>query len=282
MATIFEDDFNSYDDGNLSGQGSWSGHANFQVQGITVREGAKAVVATANESISKTGASKIAVGSITVYIRKTSNSDGNAHLYLFEDTTFIVGWGLDESGKIISDASADTGLANYSADTWYCLEIEWHEAPSKQVRFRIDKDTWTEWENPANDWTDGLNVVKLQIHNISGNSVYYDYISEKPIFIEYSETITDALSLSSSKSTHTDFTPIITDVINMATSVKFGIETVITSTMSLVSSVSSSVIVRLWAHILKSVSSWTHKSKNTSSYTKKSKNTSTWTNKSKS
>ena len=45
MATIFEDNFNSYNDGNLNGQGGWSGHTGFQVQGTVVKEGAKGMIA---------------------------------------------------------------------------------------------------------------------------------------------------------------------------------------------------------------------------------------------
>ena len=41
--TIFVDNFNSYNDGDLNGQGDWSGSTEFQIQGVVVEEGDKAV-----------------------------------------------------------------------------------------------------------------------------------------------------------------------------------------------------------------------------------------------
>ena len=127
MATLFTDNFNSYNDGDLNGQGSWSGDTDFDVQSIITVEGkAVKIVGTGIESISKTG-TQLSEGRITVYHRRTTaDTKETFPIRLYEDTTICTGVRFgNTAGQIdfLTDGVwVDSGY-NFVADTWYCIEV---------------------------------------------------------------------------------------------------------------------------------------------------------------
>lgn len=188
-ATILEDDFNSYNDGDLNGQGSWAGNTVFDVQGILVYEGAKGIKAigtAANQLIAKTG-SQLSEGRITIYHRRTtlggSVADYSFPFRLYEDTTICtgVGFGINNSTSIdlMTDSVwVDTGY-NFAVDTWYEIEVEWREdAGNPQTRMRVDGGAWYGWYDTYQDWVTGLNKVELRLNGDA--TAYWDYIAENP------------------------------------------------------------------------------------------------------
>lgn len=187
MATILTDNFNAYNDGDLNGQGSWSGDAAFDIQGDVVREGAKAVRMIGSTGsaldIVKTG-SQLSEGKITVYHRRTSvgATEYSFPIRLYEDTTLCSGIQFADGTIYLLTNSVwvDTGY-NFVADTWYAVEVEWREdAGNPQVRMRVDGGAWYGWYDTYADWTTGLN--KLMFRNQSSSTTaYYDHVAENPI-----------------------------------------------------------------------------------------------------
>jgi hypothetical protein len=75
------------------------------------------------------------------------------------------------------------GGADYSANTWYCLQVEWRgSGASSEVRYQLDSNGWTSWIAPAYDWTTGLDIVWFEADTRpNGGSAYYDNICSAPL-----------------------------------------------------------------------------------------------------
>jgi len=185
MATIFEDDFNSYENGDLVGQGGWLHRAYdtgvIDVQDSVVFEGAKAISAgntTKYERVKKQGTAQ-ADGKITVYMRHTHN-DIKTIFQVMEGETICFNVYLHSDGNITYyNGSFHTLLSGYQTDHWYCIEIEWRSSDHK-VRYRIDGGDWSDWVNPWNTWSAGVDRIDVQMEPGVGKYCYLDYIAENP------------------------------------------------------------------------------------------------------
>jgi len=67
--TIFKDDFNSYNNGSINGQGGWVS-SGFQVQDNVVNEGVKAISAEGRSKQAIKEGNSLNDGTITFYVRK--------------------------------------------------------------------------------------------------------------------------------------------------------------------------------------------------------------------
>ena len=198
MPTIFEDDFNSYNDGDLIGQGGWEqvpGYNGNEVQGVVVMEGAKAVKLVSNTDVSliqaKDGASAISPGRLTVYFKATGHTNWATNAFVTIARIGETGaW--DARFQVMAKQNGkfyywDPGLneiefGTFSDDQWYCIEIEWRgSGADSEVRYRINGGTWTSWVAPYRDWTNGLKWWGFgSAHNLNNNPAYIDYIAEYP------------------------------------------------------------------------------------------------------
>ena len=174
MPTIFEDDFNSYNDGDLNGQGGWSGHTNPQVQGIEVYEGAKAIKvenpSTAGE-ITKSGTG-LATGKIGIYFKASADVQYGVYFAIRQGTTLIDVIYSSGDGHL---HMRTVDLGAYSLNTWHRIEIEW-DANTNRCRGRIDDGPWSAWETAYNSFTQA-DTVRIYVNNVTFTT-YYDYISE--------------------------------------------------------------------------------------------------------
>lgn len=199
MATILTDDFNSYNDGNLIGQGSWGqveSYGGGTVQGTVVKEGAKAVQVVTNSDVStcnaKDGGTAVSPGSLAVYFRITAHASWESDGYVIiarigESAAWnakvqIIAY-YDGYIKYLNSGATYTNIVAFSDDQWYCLQIEWKgSGASSEVRYRIDDGSWTEWVAPYLDWTTGLRWWGFGSgHDLNNNPAYIDYIAEEPI-----------------------------------------------------------------------------------------------------
>jgi hypothetical protein len=188
MATLFTDNFNSYNDGNLNGQGGWYEPQTAdspQIQGTVVKEGAKAVKieGTTYQRSVKTGI-QLADGRLTFYWRRNTNSSGTAYFSISKDGDWKaqeVQLYMTNNGRIALNTSGGlVYLGNYNANQWYCLEIEWRSSDHK-FRVRIDGGIWSNWYAFSGNWS-YLDKVRLSADNGAASDVtYYDYIAEYPI-----------------------------------------------------------------------------------------------------
>ena len=184
-ATPFTDDFNSYNNGDLNGQGGWSGSADFDVQGTTVYEGAKAVNATPSspvQTISKTGTG-VSDGKVSFYVRMTATNKDC--VYKWKDgATDVIWFRVRDNGYFsrIYNVSSWQNIKTYSTNTWYLIEIEWRSS-DHYARYRITvagntPGSWdVDWESPAS--TSWSNIDTLIIAAENGTH-YIDHIAEEP------------------------------------------------------------------------------------------------------
>lgn len=278
MPTILTDNFNSYADGDLNTQGSWSGSVIFDIQGTVVREGAKAVSAAAigsDQNITKTGTAT-ATGKISFYVRRTATGGGATRLALKTGATLCHEVVLQATGAVdMWDSSSGSwkNLGTYVADTWYLIEIEWQDSDDK-ARGRLDGGSWTVWCGTQAAFS-SLDTVELKVYVGMTGTVYYDYIAQDPVDISITETI----SLVEVKSLTTFWRQTLQEVLTLAEqSVSITKSFTITLTETLKLNEIIRISAKIWSWVAKNTSSWTNQSKSSApSWSHQSKNTSSWT-----
>lgn len=195
------DNFDSYSNGDLNGQGSWSGNVAFDVQSSVVQAGLKAIEnAGATQTEIYKDFSQASAGSQGFYIR-TTNVARDVYVVFSEgasDKIYTWLWNNGSgAGKIGFNPSGGNVQVKTDcvADTWYKVEVEWQSSPSHQIRMRVNDGTWSSWYSPATDWTNGLDRIKLIIGTQSTGTGYWDSFSGLTI---YTLTCTEDLSLTDS------------------------------------------------------------------------------------
>lgn len=165
MATLLKDNFNSYDDNPLDGQGSWVSDENFDIQAATVYEGAKAVKIKAGAT-SGNQAYKLATGVTTgsqSFAFRSAGTDSNLKIELLGNAAgvgvYVI---ITTTGKIqYYTTGFSTGdIQNYSANTWYVVDVEWRVS-DKKARYRVNAGDWTDWlATPDTSWStiDKVNI----------------------------------------------------------------------------------------------------------------------------
>jgi len=179
--TIICDDFNDYINGDLNGQGGWSGSTAFDIEDITTYEGEKAVeiitTATGGNRIIHIEGTEYAEGSIAWYWRRTSNNNGGAYVMLTESGTgnWKVFVAMENTGQIVHYYNGGSdNVGAYSINDWHFLEAEWLNDGTARVR--IDEGEWSAWRDAFGDWTN-LDGIDLIAGNTSPNATtYWDYI----------------------------------------------------------------------------------------------------------
>ncbi len=179
MANIFTDNFNSYNDGDLNGQGSWTGDVGWDVQGVTVKEGAKALnCAGSAQTVIKTG-TDTADGTQVIYFYAPTDSTQGVQIDIKDTGTGRIVAGLYCTGNWVYYIGA-TGTAggSFSLDAWHYITIEWRSS-DYTARYNVDGGTFTGWTAPANAFT-SLSKIQLYRYSTSTGDFYIDYVAETP------------------------------------------------------------------------------------------------------
>ncbi len=201
-AAVVEDNFNSYNNGSLLGQGGWTDYANgqnFIVQGTVTAEGSKAVHinATADNVITKSGSS-LSDGRQSVYIRTENRSNwgsllnGNLQVRVSKggwtgSQTAIISFKSNGNVAYYDIAASSLGpdtftnFATYNDNEWTLLEVEWRSS-DKTARYRVNSGTWTGWLTfrSASSFTD-FDTVGFDFNSAGGSGgVYFDFLSNDP------------------------------------------------------------------------------------------------------
>ncbi|MCX6759617.1 MAG: hypothetical protein NT012_03595 [Candidatus Nealsonbacteria bacterium] len=182
--TPLRDDFNSYIDGDLDGQGDWvktSGLIN--VQATTTFEGAKAIKNSTGTTYYKKLGNLRSEGRITIYFK---NPDTHTYIpfVLQEGNTERIVFGTwptvdDQYIGYVNSTPEWVSIGSYTLNTWVSLEIEWHSTPSKQVRYRYNSGAWTDWMAPYTNWTNGVDTVAIKGDaTLTDDISYVDFIAE--------------------------------------------------------------------------------------------------------
>lgn len=188
-ATIFEDNFNSYNNGSLVPQGGWQGGSQYYVQDSIKYEGAKAVVnQIAPSSAVHYDGAELSTGKAIIYIKSPN-----------DDSTFLFGLAEDnEANAYVPIVCQNNGICycvntegsyviigTYPDNEWFYLSIEWRDT-DHYARYSIDGTTTTEWlPTYLNGWVDGLNIIEIWADNDMGAGVFYfDTLGENPVISE--------------------------------------------------------------------------------------------------
>jgi peptidoglycan hydrolase-like protein with peptidoglycan-binding domain len=191
LVYILKDNFNSYADGNVLGQGGWSNYSNgdnFIIQASTTFEGAKSLFnnSPVDNVLHKIGNS-ITDGKQSIYIKTKNRSlweDTNAmQVRIGKGITFASGVNIsvlfNKDGTVIYQGGT-TGriISTYNDDEWTLLEIEWRSSDNK-ARYRINNETWSTWDTFINSSSfTAFNSIGLDF-DLRGNGtgeVYIDHI----------------------------------------------------------------------------------------------------------
>lgn len=195
MAWVATDDFNSYSDGDLNGNNggsgfsaAWSGSVNFDVQGTTVAEGAKAIVNTSGSNISRALTSAVSGDGNIVYfaMRNSSAAAGGAKMRFLDGSSAIREQIImNSSGNIVLGITSPvTVLAGYSANTWYFFKLTLN-VTSQTATLAYSTDAYGtagsfSAESSSHDFSsDGTgNIANIQLDADTGSTKYWDYISD--------------------------------------------------------------------------------------------------------
>ena len=184
MALI--DNFNSYSDGDLNGQGSWSGSTLFDVEGTTVQEGTKAVsnVSATGGEIAK-GFTIQANGVQRFYIRQVDGTlaDNSGTFQLKEGATVIVQlfrWSTSNGSDLRyqTGASTYTNFGTLTSGNWFYVDIEWRSS-DKYIRYSFNGGAFTSWVAPVNNFTSGIDTVVLQRYNAGTGETNFDNFTDQ-------------------------------------------------------------------------------------------------------
>lgn len=178
--TIFCDDFNSYIDGNLNGQGSWSGSTDFQIQGITVFEGAKAVYVKSlgTDQILKIG-NPIDTGTLAFYWRIVAGASNGLYVResVGDNPVFQILADKEGTGqyRIRAADNSYTSIGAINVNSWDLIELDWTGNPTYTYKGRVNGGAWSNsitWR--SNNTPDFLNFEAKPLDA----EFYLDFIDE--------------------------------------------------------------------------------------------------------
>jgi|GEM_PF-2649956 len=190
MAWTYEQLFNGLSSAALNGQDSWSGSTSFVVQGSTVYEGAKAVVANpagSTQTINRTF-SGITDGSVyfALHIPTTGETD---FYFILEDAgsnKMYVRWNPGANSIQIYDNGAgdyQNVATSLSTDTWYVVNIEFDNSgqPNK-YRARVNTagawGAFTSWYTVNGGSYTSISGIEIQNGATVGDgTTYFDTIT---------------------------------------------------------------------------------------------------------
>jgi hypothetical protein len=191
MTWVAEDNFDSYPNGDLTGNnggtgfsGAWGAGAAYDVQGTTTYQGAKAITQTAaNQQITRTLTTDVATGTLYIAMRANStmiNNSGDGTFRLLDtggSVRVLVGY-HSNTFKYGSGGSLVT-LFTPAADTWYLIEIELVTGGDYKLRYH-NGTSWSTQTAALPEYAgSGLAVrtVAFNCGGVSGATSLFDYIS---------------------------------------------------------------------------------------------------------
>ena len=183
MAIIFSDNFDSYSNGDLNGQGGWGAGTDYDVEGSVVESGAKAVqalnsvngVSYIDKSFTASGGTPI----VSIYVRNSNASTQGAYTGIFDSAG--VGWYVvvksDNTFQLIeSDFATSVAFGSgWSANTWYKIEVE-VDTVNNRARARVDGGAWSSYVSKATFGTQ-ISKIRLVIGANNAGTSYWDTLS---------------------------------------------------------------------------------------------------------
>jgi len=188
------ENFDSYNDGDLNGQGGWSGDTLYDVQGTVVQAGTKAVKCAGGAGSGSIGKSfsPEASGNQIFYMRSTNPTPRQAVVFYEDDNQLI--HVLFYNGNIVFDGGSGktTIKSSVSINTWYKIEVEWRESDG-YFRGRVNDGNWTDWVSPLNTYT-SVNKIRLVTYSGTTYDIFVDSFSDPNAPVETPITLPKELA----------------------------------------------------------------------------------------
>lgn len=183
MAWVYEQKFDTLNNGNLNGQDSWSGSTDFQVTTSNPYKGAKAVIINGN------------AGGATIIRNVTATSTGVIYFAIRsgvtnKNVTIQVRSGAGDSvATIFLDNGGDIRvnqniiiLGSYSVNTWYPIALE-YDVPNNRARGKVyTGGAWGAFSNWVATDTPNVDVEQIWLSvSVSTTNGMFDEISPNDI-----------------------------------------------------------------------------------------------------
>ena len=194
---IVEDNFNSYSDGSVVGQGSWRNRVNgdnFIVQSTTVLEGAKSLyINVVSDNVIVKKGTNLTDGMQTFYV-KTEDRNSWADYSRIDFKVMAGGWdtgincnvSLQWNGNIeYIDENGDYNLfASFLDNEWTKIDVQWRQ-DDVSARYRVNDELWTDWYlfGGGGSFT-GFDNVGIDFSLLGGSvsgGAYFDMLGDNPI-----------------------------------------------------------------------------------------------------
>lgn len=178
---VLSDNFDSYNTGDLSGQGNWQGSASWDVQTTEFQSSPNAAASAVNGTVIEKALRATTNENQVFYIRCNELNVGQTNhvvRFLQGDTTLfriLMNEGGGSPGDIILAGTAETVVATWVVNTWYKVEVEW-QASDDTVRARVDDGTWTSFVAAATTFAT-VNTVRLENADGDTSTFYVDTFS---------------------------------------------------------------------------------------------------------
>jgi len=215
-STLLNDNFNSYNNGNLGGQGGWSddGGRHFVVQDTIKYEGLKAIRCNANENYPEyTGicaSSHIATGLndgtqvFWIYFDSSNNICKTTTLTISGDwtgmtTQFAMSGGICKY-RLIGNYYSDWLEWNVVFNQWFPVEMEWSRS-GNHFRTRINNGSWSEWQ-PLTFYSEMYNVY-MSMSGTNSNG-FIDYLGSFSGYPQYGTKFTPIYPVNCEKNIDAD------------------------------------------------------------------------------
>ncbi len=188
VGNIFEDNFESYSEGNLNGQGGWSGDTNFKIQGDTIWEGTGAIECALVSSvmIDKIGTLSTGFSQGIFMMATTANGEFRTSFRNSIVTPFTLK--LNTNSRVTLETPDQIAeLGPYQANKWYYIECQYTHPVAyidrMRARYRNVSDgtsfsSWTDWiESPVGTEL-GLDRIRLSTNSNASGYAYWDNVVE--------------------------------------------------------------------------------------------------------
>ena len=150
------DNFDSYNDGPLAGQGDWLYSTNFTVgsdfkYGISGK-GVEGDGGPGGDKVVTHGIDDRAKGRIS-FKCQPDQTNGVFGIFLTSQVGIAGYFMFNSDGNVNYYNGVEFKIikASYTANQWYRCQIEWDASrgANGEIRYKIDDEEWTEWDTPA-------------------------------------------------------------------------------------------------------------------------------------
>lgn len=187
MATLYTQNFNSYNDGDLNGQGGWyQGYGTnvFTIQSVVAVEGKAVSVTTTGENVlSFPVQSAVSDATQTFYFRASQTNilcDMGFETAQYPSGSIVITISFQNDGKIYTNVNTTpTQIGTYEANTWYSVQVEWRSSDDKH-RISINGGTFSDWYACSYN-RDPASITCGFFDPRSSGTFYWDYFAENPL-----------------------------------------------------------------------------------------------------